>query len=178
MENRKRTGKMSRPVVSIVMGSESDLSIMEQAAKVLEEFGVSHEIAITSAHRSPDWTRRYISEAEGKGVQIFIAGAGGAAHLAGTVAALTTRPVIGVPIDSSSLKGLDALLSTAQMPGGVPVATMAIGRAGAKNAGILSVQIMGLSDRKLSLKIRKFKDRLEEEVEANARRIQRASHPS
>jgi 5-(carboxyamino)imidazole ribonucleotide mutase len=165
-------------MVAIVMGSESDLPIMEQAAKVLEEFGVGHEIAITSAHRSPGWTRRYISEAEGKGVQIFIAGAGGAAHLAGTIAALTTRPVIGVPIDSSSLKGLDALLSTAQMPGGVPVATMAIGKAGAKNAGILSVQIMGLFDRELSLKLRRFKDRLEEEVEANARRVQRASHPS
>jgi len=164
-----------RPLVSIVMGSESDMVIMEQAAKALEEFGVSHELAITSAHRSPDWTRRYISEAERKGVQIFIAGAGGAAHLAGTVAAHTTRPVIGVPIDSSSLKGLDALLSTAQMPGGVPVATMAIGKAGAKNAGILSAQILGLSNKNLSLKIRKFKDRLEEEVEANARRIQRSS---
>jgi len=160
------------------MGSESDLIIMEQAAKMLEEFGVSHEIAITSAHRSPGWTRRYISEAEAKGVQIFVAGAGGAAHLAGTVAALTTRPVIGVPIDSSSLKGLDALLSTAQMPGGVPVATMAIGKAGAKNAGILSVQILGLLDRKLSLQIKKYKDRLEKEVEANARRIQRAGPSS
>jgi len=178
MRNRKRTNNSRKPIVSIVMGSESDLIIMEQAAKMLEEFGVSHEIAITSAHRSPGWTRRYISEAEAKGVQIFVAGAGGAAHLAGTVAALTTRPVIGVPIDSSSLKGLDALLSTAQMPGGVPVATMAIGKAGAKNAGILSVQILGLLDRKLSLQIKKYKDRLEKEVEANARRIQRAGPSS
>lgn len=160
------------------MGSESDLIIMEHAAKVLEEFGVAHELAITSAHRSPNWTRRYISEAEGKGVKIFIAGAGGAAHLAGTVAAHTTRPVIGVPIDSSSLKGLDALLSTAQMPGGVPVATMAIGKPGSKNAGILAVQILGISNRILASKISRYKDKLEEEVELNGRRIQRAGRQS
>ncbi|MBI3610395.1 MAG: 5-(carboxyamino)imidazole ribonucleotide mutase, partial [Nitrospirae bacterium] len=150
--------------------------VMEQAAKMLEEFGVAHELAITSAHRSPDWTRRYISEAEKKGVEIFIAGAGGAAHLAGTVAAHSTRPVIGVPIDSSSLKGLDALLSTAQMPGGVPVATMAIGRAGAKNAGILAVQILALRQKDLARKIKLYKERLEQEIEANARRIQRGGH--
>ncbi|HTN43907.1 MAG TPA: 5-(carboxyamino)imidazole ribonucleotide mutase [Nitrospiria bacterium] len=165
---------MRKPLVSIVMGSESDLTVMEQAAEVLGNFGVAHELAITSAHRSPDWTRRYISEAEKKGVEIFIAGAGGAAHLAGTVAAHTTRPVIGVPIDSSSLNGLDALLSTAQMPGGVPVATMAIGKAGAKNAGILAVQILGVGDKELARKIKNYKDKLEEEVEAKARRIQRA----
>jgi phosphoribosylaminoimidazole carboxylase PurE protein len=164
---------MPKPLVSIVMGSESDMAVMEQAADVLGEFGVAHELAITSAHRSPEWTRRYISEAERKGVEIFIAGAGGAAHLAGTVAAHTTRPVIGVPIDSSSLKGLDALLSTAQMPGGVPVATMAIGKSGAKNAGILAVQILGIGDKELARKIKKYKDKLEEEVEAKARRIQR-----
>jgi phosphoribosylaminoimidazole carboxylase PurE protein len=156
------------------MGSESDLIVMEQAAKMLEEFGVLHELAVTSAHRSPNWTRRYISEAEKNGVEIFIAGAGGAAHLAGTVAAHSTRPVIGVPIDSSSLKGLDALLSTAQMPGGVPVATMAIGKAGAKNAGILAVQILALFKKDLARKLKKYKELLEKEVEANARRIQRA----
>ncbi len=166
---------MKKPLVSIVMGSESDLIVMEQAAKVLKEFGVAHELAITSAHRSPNWARRYISEAEKQGVVIFIAGAGGAAHLAGTVAAYSTRPVIGVPIDSSSLKGLDALLSTAQMPGGVPVATMAIGKAGAKNAGILAVQILGIWKKDLSRKIKEYKENLEEEVEANARRIQKAS---
>jgi len=165
---------LRKPLVSIVMGSESDLAVMEQAAVILDEFGVAHEFAITSAHRSPDWTRRYISEAEKKGVEIFIAGAGGAAHLAGTVAAHTTRPVIGVPIDSSSLKGLDALLSTVQMPGGVPVATMAIGKAGAKNGGILAVQILAISNKVLANKIKEFKIKLEEEVEAKARRIQRA----
>jgi len=164
---------LKKPLVSIVMGSESDLVVMEQAALMLEEFGVPHERAIASAHRSPNWARRYISEAEKKGVEIFIAGAGGAAHLAGTVAAHSTRPVIGVPIDSSSLKGLDALLSTAQMPGGVPVATMAIGKAGAKNAGILAIQILAIFKKDLARKLIKFKERLEKEIEANARRIQR-----
>jgi phosphoribosylaminoimidazole carboxylase PurE protein len=172
MPVRKRSSKTKKTLVSIVMGSESDMIIMEQAAKVLNEFEVTHELAITSAHRSPDWTRRYIREAEQKGVQIFIAGAGGAAHLAGTVAAHTSRPVIGVPIDSSSLNGLDALLSTAQMPGGVPVATMAIGKAGSKNAGILAVQILGISNKLLANKIKKYKEQLEEEVESKARRIQ------
>jgi phosphoribosylaminoimidazole carboxylase PurE protein len=170
-----RTGaeKLKKPLVSIVMGSESDLTVMEQAALMLEEFGIAHERAIASAHRSPNWARRYISEAEKKGVRIFIAGAGGAAHLAGTVAAYSTRPVIGVPIDSSSLNGLDALLSTAQMPGGVPVATMAIGKAGAKNAGILAVQILAIFKKDLARQLKKYKERLEKEVEANARRIQR-----
>ncbi len=173
MPARKGKAPLKKPLVSIVMGSESDLIVMEQAALMLEEFGVVHERAIASAHRSPNWARRYISEAEKKGVEIFIAGAGGAAHLAGTVAAYSTRPVIGVPIDSSSLKGLDALLSTAQMPGGVPVATMAIGKAGAKNAGILAVQILALFKKDLTRKLKKYKERLEKEVEANARRIQR-----
>lgn len=146
---------------------------MENAAKILEEFGVAHELAITSAHRSPDWTRRYIAEAEKKGVQVFIAGAGGAAHLAGTVAAHTTKPVIGVPIDSSSLNGLDALLSTAQMPGGVPVATVSIGKAGAKNAGILAVQILGLGSKNLADQLKRYKQRIAREIEAHAKRLQR-----
>ncbi|HEY5594962.1 MAG TPA: 5-(carboxyamino)imidazole ribonucleotide mutase [Nitrospiria bacterium] len=156
------------------MGSESDLPVMENAAKILEEFGVAYEMAVASAHRSPDWTRRYIREAEKKGVEVIIAGAGGAAHLAGTVAAHTAKPVIGVPIDSSSLKGLDALLSTAQMPGGVPVATMAIGKAGAKNAGVLAVQILAIGRKDLTRKLQDYKRRLEQEIESNARRIQRA----
>jgi len=163
-----------KPSVSIVMGSESDLPVMENAAKILEEFGVAYEMAVASAHRSPDWTRRYIREAEKKGVEVIIAGAGGAAHLAGTVAAHTAKPVIGVPIDSSSLKGLDALLSTAQMPGGVPVATMAIGKAGAKNAGVLAVQILAIGRKDLTRKLQDYKRRLEQEIESNARRIQRA----
>jgi phosphoribosylaminoimidazole carboxylase PurE protein len=161
------------PQVSILMGSESDMEVMKATAHVLEEFGVPYEISITSAHRSPVWTRRYLQEAESKGVQVIIAGAGGAAHLAGTLAAHTRLPVIGIPIDTSSLKGLDALLSTVQMPAGVPVATMAIGRAGAKNAGIFAVQILAIKDKNLFKKINQFKIKLEKDVEKKARRFQR-----
>jgi len=161
------------PQVSVLMGSESDLSVMNAAARILAEFGVSYELSITSAHRSPAWTRQYLKRAEAKGVEVIIAGAGGAAHLAGTLAAHTRLPVIGVPIDSSSLKGLDALLSTVQMPAGVPVATMAIGIAGAKNAGILAVQILARGNKKLINKINAFKLKLEKEVEEKALRLQR-----
>ena len=115
------------PQISILMGSESDMDVMKATAQILEEFSVSYEVSITSAHRSPAWTRRYLQQAEAKGVEVIIAGAGGAAHLAGMLAAHTRLPVIGVPIDTSSLKGLDALLSTVQMPAGVPVAPMAAG---------------------------------------------------
>ena len=161
------------PQVSVLMGSESDLSVMNAAARILAEFGVPYELSITSAHRSPAWTRQYLKRAEAKGVEVIIAGAGGAAHLAGTLAAHTRLPVIGVPIDSSSLKGLDALLSTVQMPAGVPVATMAIGMAGAKNAGILAVQILARGNKKLINKINVFKLKLEKEVEEKALRLQR-----
>ena len=161
------------PQVSVLMGSESDLSVMNAAARILAEFGVPYELSITSAHRSPAWTRQYLKRAEAKGVEVIIAGAGGAAHLAGTLAAHTRLPVIGVPIDSSSLKGLDALLSTVQMPAGVPVATMAIGIAGAKNAGILAVQILARGNKKLINKINAFKLKLEKEVEEKALRLQR-----
>jgi phosphoribosylaminoimidazole carboxylase PurE protein len=161
------------PQVSILMGSESDMEVMKATAQILEEFGVPYEISITSAHRSPAWTRRYLQQAESKGVQVMIAGAGGAAHLAGMLAAHTQLPVIGVPIDTSSLKGLDALLSTVQMPAGVPVATMAIGRAGATNAGVFAVQILARKDKKLISKISRFKIKLEKEVEKKARHVQR-----
>lgn len=161
------------PHVSILMGSESDMEVMKSTGHVLEKFGVPYEISITSAHRSPVWTRRYLQQAEAKGVQVIIAGAGGAAHLAGTLAAHTRLPVIGIPIDTSSLKGLDALLSTVQMPAGVPVATMAIGKAGAKNAGIFAVQILACKDKKLFRKISQFKIKLEKDVEKKARRFQR-----
>ena len=125
---------MSKPVVSIVMGSDSDLDIMREAAKALEEFGIGYEIDVTSAHRSPDRTADYARKAAGRGIRVIIAGAGGAAHLAGVIAAHTTVPVIGVPIPSTSLNGMDSLLATVQMPGGIPVATMAIDKAGAVNA--------------------------------------------
>ena len=148
---------MSKPLVGIVMGSDSDFIIMEETSKVLEQFNVPHEVLVTSAHRSPERTRKYVQGAKRRGIQLLIAGAGGAAHLAGVVAAETHLPVIGVPIDATSLNGLDSLLSTAQMPGGVPVATVSIGKAGAKNAGLLAVQILALSDEKLTDSLIKYK---------------------
>ena len=126
---------METPQVGIVMGSDSDFSIMEEAANILKQFGVPHEVLVASAHRSPGRTRSYVKKAEKQGVKVLIAGAGGAAHLAGMLAAESHLPIIGVPINSSPLNGLDALLSTAQMPGGVPVASMGIGKSGARNAG-------------------------------------------
>ena len=160
------------PQVSILMGSDSDLDVMNQAARVLDDFDIPYEISITSAHRSPEWTRRYLRQAESKGVEVIIAGAGGAAHLAGTIAAHSRLPVIGVPIDSSSLRGLDSLLSTVQMPSGVPVATMAIGKAGAKNAGIFATQILARGNTKLINKLIAYKKKLEKEVEEKAKRLQ------
>ena len=124
---------MSKPLVGIVMGSDSDFTIMEETSKVLEQFDVPHEVLVTSAHRSPERTRKYVQGAKRRGIRVMIAGAGGAAHLAGVVAADTHLPVIGVPIASTPLNGLDSLLSTAQMPGGIPVATVSIGKPGAKN---------------------------------------------
>ncbi|HEY5648103.1 MAG TPA: 5-(carboxyamino)imidazole ribonucleotide mutase [Nitrospiria bacterium] len=164
---------MAKPQVTILMGSQSDLPLMEAATGVLEAFGVPYEITIASAHRSPDWTKRVIRGAEKKGVQVFIAGAGWAAHLAGTVAAHTAKPVIGVPIESSPLNGLDALLSTAMMPSGVPVATMSLGKGGAKNAGLLAVQILATSRKDLSQKLKQQKEQMAREVEANGKRVQR-----
>lgn len=149
---------MTRAVVGILMGSDSDWTVMEQAAKTLERFGVPCEARVLSAHRSPDLVRRYVSAAGSRGIKLFIAGAGGAAHLAGVIAAQTTLPVIGVPIESNSLKGLDSLLSTIQMPSGVPVATVAIGNA--TNAAILAVQCLALSDRRLQRALAAHKRRL------------------
>ena len=148
---------MSKPLVGIVMGSDSDFTIMEETSKVLDQFNVPHEVLVTSAHRSPERTRKYVQGAKSRGIRVMIAGAGGAAHLAGVVAAETHLPVIGVPIDSTSLHGLDSLLSTAQMPGGVPVAAVSIGIPGAKNAGLLAVQILALSDEKLEGQLIKYK---------------------
>ena len=147
---------MSKPLVGIVMGSDSDFTTMEEASKILEKFKIVHEVLVTSAHRSPERTRKYVSGAKRRGIKVMIAGAGGAAHLAGVVAAETQLPVIGVPIDSV-LNGLDSLLSTAQMPGGVPVATVSIGKAGAKNAGLLAVQILALSDNNLAVLLTKHR---------------------
>ena len=133
--------KNGKPLVAILMGSDSDLPVMEETGKILAEFQVPYEITVSSAHRSPDRTAEYARKAAGRGLEVLIAGAGGAAHLAGVIAGHTILPVIGVPMESALL-GLDSLLSTVQMPGGVPVATVAIGKAGARNAGILAVQIL------------------------------------
>src|SRR6059058_2801621 len=162
---------MSKPVVSIVMGSDSDLEIMREAATALEGFGIEYEIDVTSAHRSPQRTAEFARGAAGRGIRVIIAGAGGAAHLAGVIAAETTLPVIGVPIPSTSLKGMDSLLATVQMPAGIPVATVAIGKAGATNAAILAVQILALSDSELAKKMAAHKEKLAAGVEEKSRRL-------
>jgi len=138
--------KSSRPAIGIIMGSQSDWATMQAAAHMLDALKIGHEIRIVSAHRTPDRMAAYAKEAEARGLKVIIAGAGGAAHLPGMVASMTTLPVLGVPVQSRALKGLDSLLSIAQMPGGVPVATFAIGEAGAKNAALHAAAILGLSD--------------------------------
>lgn|ERR1700694_1249269 len=163
---------MDTPLVSIVMGSDSDLEIMNEAAKALEGFGIPYEIDVTSAHRSPARTTEFTRKAAGRGVKVIIAGAGGAAHLAGVIAAETTLPVIGVPIPSTPLNGMDSLLSIVQMPAGIPVATVAIGKAGATNAGILAAQIIGLSDRQVAEKLKQHKEKLAQGVEEKSRKLQ------
>jgi 5-(carboxyamino)imidazole ribonucleotide mutase len=149
------------PLVGIIMGSDSDLNIMKEAADILEEFKIKYEIKIISAHRAPRHTAEYASNALQKGIKIIIAGAGGAAHLPGVIAAHTSLPVIGVPVKSKSLDGLDSLLSIVQMPAGVPVATVGINQA--KNAGLLAIQILSLSDSDLMEKMGEYKKRLEQE---------------
>jgi 5-(carboxyamino)imidazole ribonucleotide mutase len=158
------------PRIGILMGSDSDWEVMSAAASRLEQFGITYEAQVTSAHRSPERTGAYASEARERGIQVLIVGAGAAAHLAGVVAAQTTLPVIGVPLDATSLRGLDALLATVQMPAGVPVATVAIGKAGAENAAILAAQILSLADRTLARKLNELKADLARQVdEKNAR---------
>jgi phosphoribosylaminoimidazole carboxylase PurE protein len=162
---------MSKPLVGILMGSDSDLPVMEEAAKALKEFGIPYEITVSSAHRTPKRTSEYARSAEERGIRVIIAGAGSAAHLAGFIAAETTLPVIGVPIDSSPLKGLDSLLSTVQMPGGVPVASMAIGKAGAKNAGLFAAQILAVSNPKLGALLKGHREEMARQVEAKAEKL-------
>ncbi|MBE7414751.1 MAG: 5-(carboxyamino)imidazole ribonucleotide mutase [Deltaproteobacteria bacterium] len=159
------------PLVGILMGSDSDLPVMEEAAKVLKSFNVPYEMTVSSAHRTPKRTLEYARSAEGRGIKVIIAGAGSAAHLAGFLAAETTLPVIGVPIDSSPLKGLDSLLSTVQMPGGVPVASMAIGKAGAKNAGIFAVQILSTGDASLRDALKRHREEMAGQVEEKAKKL-------
>ena len=159
------------PLVSIVMGSDSDLEIMNETAKALEQFGIPYEIDVTSAHRSPARTSEFTRAAAGRGIKVIIAGAGGAAHLAGVIAAETTLPVIGVPIPSTSLNGMDSLLSIVQMPAGIPVATVAIGKAGATNAGILAAQIIGLSDSAVAARLKQHKQKLADGVAEKSRKL-------
>lgn len=163
---------MSKPFVAILMGSESDLTIMQSATDVFKQLDIQFEIKITSAHRTPAATQEYISDAETRGCQVFIAGAGLAAHLAGATAAHTTKPVIGVPIDSGPLNGLDALLSTVQMPAGIPVATVAIGKTGAKNAAFLAAQILALLDPELAQRVKKERQANAEKVQAQDKALQ------
>ena len=161
-----------KPVVGIIMGSDSDLQVMQEAANILKQFEVSYEIGVYSAHRSPHRTADYVKSARERGLKVIIAGAGSSAHLAGVTAAETTLPVIGVPIDSSPLSGLDSLLSTVQMPPGVPVATMGVGKSGATNAGIFAVQILALEDEKLMKRLVAYKDQLEKSVAEKSKKMQ------
>lgn len=158
--------------VGIVMGSDSDLPIMQAAADILRSFGIGYEMTIASAHRSPQRAMQFASKARDRGLQVIIAGAGYAAHLAGVMAAHTTLPVIGIPIDSSCLQGLDALLSTVQMPAGIPVATVSIGKSGAKNAAILATQILAVSDPNLADMLAAYKQKMADKVEQKAQAIE------
>jgi phosphoribosylaminoimidazole carboxylase PurE protein len=162
----------AKPVVGIIMGSDSDLPTMQEAVKVLTQFEIPYEIGVYSAHRSPHRTAEYVTTAQTRGLKLIIAGAGSSAHLAGVTAAETTLPVIGVPIDSSPLSGFDALLSTVQMPPGVPVATMGVGKAGATNAGVFAVQILALTDEVLAAKLKDHKSQLEKTVAEKSKKVQ------
>lgn len=163
---------MSNPKVAILMGSDSDFPVMEESVKVLEQFGVPFEVLVSSAHRTPARTSAYAREARERGLQVIIVGAGAAAHLAGVVASETTLPVIGVPIDSSPLKGVDALYATVMMPGGIPVATMAIGKAGARNAGLFALEILAIGDTKLAEKLADFRADMAAKVEKKSEALQ------
>ncbi|MBF0188267.1 MAG: 5-(carboxyamino)imidazole ribonucleotide mutase [Magnetococcales bacterium] len=147
----------TEPRVGVLMGSDSDWSVMQEAGKVFKQFGIGFEMKVTSAHRTPERTHTYVSEAPGRGIKVLICGAGAAAHLAGVVASGTNLPVIGVPLAATDLDGLDALLSTVQMPGGIPVASMAIGKAGAKNAALFACQILALSDPELATALNTYR---------------------
>jgi phosphoribosylaminoimidazole carboxylase PurE protein len=162
-----------KPKVLIIMGSDSDLSVMEESAKTLEKFGIPFDITVASAHRTPERTLKLIKAAEKNGVEVVIAGAGMAAHLPGVIASHTTLPVIGVPLEASPLKGIDALLSIVQMPPGIPVATVALGKAGAKNAAILAAQILARSDARLAKKLIAHREEMAKEVAEKAGRIGR-----
>jgi len=161
---------MDKPLVGIIMGSDSDLPVVKESAEILEKFGVPFEITVLSAHRTPERAFQYAKEAEKRGIEVIIAAAGGAAHLPGVIAALTPLPVIGIPIKTSSLNGLDSLLSIVQMPSGIPVATVAIN--GAKNAGLLAIEILGVKYPELREKMKEYKEKMKEEVENKAKELE------
>jgi 5-(carboxyamino)imidazole ribonucleotide mutase len=161
----------AKPQVAVVFASENDLGVMSEAIKALEEFGIAHEVEVTSAHRSPRRTHDYVHAAAARGVKVFIVGAGAAAHIAGVIASLTPLPVIGVPLANTALNGADALYATVQMPAGVPVATMALDKAGARNAGIFAAEILALSDSALAERVRQFKQKLEQSVAERAEKV-------
>jgi len=165
---------MIQPKVAIALGSDSDYPIIQEMILILEDFGIPYEINISSAHRSPDRTHRYAATLEERGIQVVIACAGAAAHLAGVIASHTILPVIGVPIDSSPLKGIDSLLATAMMPAGVPVATMGIGKAGATNAGVLAVQILARNDPDLAISLKEHKKQMADRVEERDRELRKS----
>ena len=171
-EEKDLRGGAGSAQVGIVMGSDSDLDIMQEAANVLNKFDIPYEMTVASAHRSPQRAAEFAGSALQRGLKVIIAGAGHAAHLAGVLAAHTRLPVIGVPIDSSCLQGLDALLATVQMPPGIPVATMAIGKPGARNAGILASQIIATSEPELGEKLETFKTEMAEQVEQKAKKVE------
>ena len=157
----------TKPLVGVIMGSKSDWETMRHASEMLERFGVAHECRVVSAHRTPDWLAEYAKTAEGRGLEVIIAGAGGAAHLPGMVAAHSVLPVLGVPVESHALKGMDSLLSIVQMPGGIPVGTLAIGKAGATNAALLAVAILGNQRPELREKLHAFRREQTEKVRAD-----------
>src|SRR5438132_8587023 len=163
---------MASPLVAILMGSDSDLPSVRESCTVLSSFGVPFEVRVLSAHRSPEDLVAYVKQSEQKGIQVFVAAAGGAAHLAGVVAAHTIRPVLGIPIQTSALNGLDSLLATVQMPGGVPVATMAIGAAGARNAGLFAVGVLALADQELAEKLKRYRVQVVDQLSQKDQRVQ------
>lgn len=161
------------PIISIVMGSDSDFEVMKEASIILKNFGVPFEALVSSAHRTPERTAEFARNAAGRGLKAIIVGAGAAAHLAGVIAAETTLPVIGVPIDATALSGMDALLSTVQMPGGIPVATMAIGKAGARNAALFAIEILAIHDDTLAKKLTDYRNQFQASVEEKSSQLQK-----
>ena len=176
--NQSPVSPSGNPQVAVVLGSDSDRAVMEDAARTLGEFGIPWEIVVASAHRSPELVDLYVRAAEGRGIRVLIAAAGGAAHLAGALAARTVLPVIGVPLDATGLGGLDALLSTVQMPPGVPVAAVSIGAWGACNAAVLAVQMLATGDPKLRERVREYKAAMARRLEANASEARLPTTPS